>query len=128
MDELKERKLVASYNRKNYQEVHRKSWIYFSFALPGCESSKDAQKRIMTSLKDIAREHPGEKVLISGHGQLLALLLKHINPNFGFSDQRRLFNPDMKVFKVSADQITESQAPCALQSAVKEIAVPAVKF
>ena len=82
----------------------------------------------MTSLKDIAREHPGEKVLISGHGQLLALLLKHINPNFGFSDQRRLFNPDMKVFKVSADQITESQAPCALQSAVKEIAVPAVKF
>ena len=127
-DDLKERRLVLNYNKKNYQEVHRKSWIYFSFALPGCESSHVAQDRIVSTLKMIARLHAGEQVLVSGHGQLLALLLNHIDSRFAYKNQSQIFNPDLRIFDVTQNQIIEKSASNPLCDAVKKIAVPAVKF
>ena len=127
-EDLKERLLVPSFNKKNYQEVHRKSWTYFSFSLPGCESSKSAQERIVSVLKLIANKHPGEKILVSGHGQLLALVLHHIDRSFGFKDQYGLLNPDLRVFKVTGGLLEESEDSHDLQSKIKKIAVPAMKF
>ncbi|MFK7823536.1 MAG: histidine phosphatase family protein [Oligoflexales bacterium] len=128
LDQLKERQLVLSYNKKNYQEIHRKSWIYFSFSLPGCESSKSAQERILATLKHIAAVHTGKQVLVSGHGQLLALALNYLNKSFGFNEQRTLLNPDLKIFKFQDDFLEVYEDPMQLDQEIRKIAVPPVRF
>lgn len=128
LDRLKERQLLPVYSRKNYQEVHRKSWIYFDFALPGCESSKSAQSRITSTLEDIAQQHLGSRILVSGHGQLLALLMRHIDSNFGFKDQRNILNPELRVFKIGNGCIEESNEADKLQKEIRKIAVVAMNF
>ena len=64
--------------------------------LAGGESGSEAAERGIAAISKL----PHQSIVVT-HGNLLALLLNHWNPDYGFADWRNLSNPD--VFKISFD-------------------------
>ncbi len=93
-EDLRER-LVAKEIVKDFQEIWRRSWGDFNFALPGCESSLDAQQRFVAAVKDIFAGYSDKTIGISTHGNVMGLLLNHIDRAFGREQADRLTNPDV---------------------------------
>jgi 2,3-bisphosphoglycerate-dependent phosphoglycerate mutase len=62
--------------------------------LPGGESGRAAQQRVLAAVADIRRGAGAAPVLVS-HGNLIALLLQHFDARFDFAAWRRLTNPDV---------------------------------
>jgi 2,3-bisphosphoglycerate-dependent phosphoglycerate mutase len=95
-DDLRERKLAPG-RLPNVLEMIERSWSDFDFALPGCESARQAQARAVAAIDALA----GEVVLVSSHGQLISLYLNALDPKFGFEGWRSMSNP--QVFRLSRD-------------------------
>ena len=71
------------------------SWEDFSFALPGGESSSAARDRFLTALREVATGHEGEAIGIVSHGNVIALLLNHLNRAYGREQAEGIRNPDV---------------------------------
>ena len=93
-EDLRER-LVAKEIVRDFQEISRRSWDDFDFALPGCESSLVAQQRFVAAVKDIFAGYPHKTIGISTHGNVIGLLLNHIDRAFGREQADGLKNPDV---------------------------------
>lgn len=93
-DELRERRISFGL-LDNFAEVWRNSWDDFDFALPGCESSGEAQIRFVSAVEAVVKRYPGDRIGISTHGNVLGLFLNHIDPAFGRTETDALTNPDL---------------------------------
>ena len=102
-DDLRER-LVAKEIVGDFHELWRRSWDDFNFALAGCESSFDAQKRFVGAVADIHARHPAKTIAISAHGYVIGLFLNYIDPAFGRVQAAGLKNPDV-VRVVAGDRL-----------------------
>ena len=99
-DDLRER-LVVQGIVDGFSKIWRRSWDDFNFAMPGCESSLDAQKRFAAAVEDILAGNKRETIGISAHGNVIGLFLNHIHPAFRRDEAEALTNPD--VVRVLAD-------------------------
>ena len=81
--DLRERRLSHE-PISNFIEIIEQSWADFDFALPGCESAGEAQRRALSTINGLAEENSRRQIVISTHGQLLSLFLHHVDPSFGF--------------------------------------------
>ena len=95
--DLRERKLCEAM-RDDWRELVKRAWADLSFALPGCESGMDCQKRVLACLAGLTAEFPGRTVAVCSHGNAIGLLLKAMDRTFGYEDWRRMENPD--VFRI----------------------------
>lgn len=96
---LKE-KLTGDISGKNLNEEKRKMWDDFDAKLPGAESSKEATERAISALNNIKNQlSEGSAVAVQSHGTLIALILHHFNPNFGFTEWKNMTMPD--IYKIS---------------------------
>lgn len=86
---LRERTLSLE-PRDDWFELLRHSFEDNSFALPGAESGQDATTRIL----NVVGRADGTTILVT-HGNLLALLLQHVDNRFDFETWRNLSNPDV---------------------------------
>ena len=102
-EDLRER-LGAKEIVKDFQEIWLRSWDDFNFALPGCESSLDAQQRFVAAVKDIFAGHSHKSIGISTHGHVIGLFLNHLDCAFGREQAERLKNPDV-VRVVASDRL-----------------------
>ena len=93
-DDLRER-LVVQGIVDDFSDIWRRSWDDFNFAMPGCESSLDAQKRFVAAVEDILAGNKRETIGISAHGNVIGLFLNHIHPAFGKAEAEALTNPDV---------------------------------
>jgi 2,3-bisphosphoglycerate-dependent phosphoglycerate mutase len=91
---LRERRITTKL-RKDFEDVMRKSWEDFTFALPGCESSEAAQQRIGQAVDQIISDHRGKTVAISSHGNSIGLYLNTLDPSFGMKEMFSIRNPDV---------------------------------
>ncbi len=103
--ELRERKVAVGI-REDFPEVWRRSWEEFSFALPGCESSLQAQRRFVEAVNRIVRQETSSTIGISAHGNVIALLLNHVEPDYGWREADRLRNPDVVKLDVIGNGLT----------------------
>ena len=92
--ELRERKLTEG-RRDDWFAMLQCAWADFSFALPYCESSYDCQQRMCQCLAKLAANHGGQTLLISSHGNAIALYLNALDSAFGFEDWAAMQNPDV---------------------------------
>ena len=76
--------------RADWFELLRHSFEDASFKLSGAESGLDATARIL----NIVAQTNGPTILVT-HGNLLALLLQHVDNRFDFDTWRTLSNPDV---------------------------------
>ncbi|MCT4784508.1 MULTISPECIES: histidine phosphatase family protein [Exiguobacterium] len=88
---LRERVLSVE-PRDDWFDLLRRSFEDDSLALPGAESGRDATDRILQVLRE--DEGHGTTLLVT-HGNLLALLLQHVDYRFDFDTWRNLSNPDV---------------------------------
>ena len=71
------------------------TWEDFSFSQPGGESNAQAQQRMVATHDRLLAMHPRGRILVSTHGNVLALLLKHYEPSIGFDFWDALSRPDV---------------------------------
>ena len=92
--DLRERKITEGV-RKDFPQLWMRSWKDFSFALPGCENSFDAQRRFVGAVSRIVSDETSPTIAISAHGNVIALMLNHVEPGYGWEEADRLRNPDV---------------------------------
>ena len=80
------------------------AWRDPFFAHPGGESSAEAQKRGLAVVKRLQARHPNEAIVLSTHGNLLALILQGFDPSIGFAFWKALTMPDAYVLKIGDGQ------------------------
>ena len=98
---LRERKLTPG-SVENWLEVLKHAWQHFDFALPHCESSAQCQARMVGTLRDLVQGQAGNVLLVSSHGNAIALYLHALDPSYGFDNWAAMKNPD--VFRIYYDK------------------------
>jgi 2,3-bisphosphoglycerate-dependent phosphoglycerate mutase len=78
----------------DWRERLRASFDDPDLCLPGGESSRAATARAIAAL-DGARAHAAHATVVVTHGNLLALILRTVDPGIGFDHWQALSNPDL---------------------------------
>jgi 2,3-bisphosphoglycerate-dependent phosphoglycerate mutase len=99
--DLRERKLSEKVFEVFFGAVEA-TWQNPSFAHPGGETSDDAQKRGIAVVERLQVKSPNEAIVLSTHGNLMALLLQGFDPTIDFVFWRSLTMPD--VYKLTISQ------------------------
>ena len=86
---------------EDFQPVWIQSWEDFDFALPGCESNRQAQQRFLEAVRSVICECVGGIVGICTHGAVIGLMLHAMEAGGGREYTETLTNPD--VIRVRVD-------------------------
>ncbi|UXS22626.1 histidine phosphatase family protein [Staphylococcus delphini] len=77
-------------------------WMNFDYRLPGGESLKQVQQRIIPSFQDILSQEKGETIVISGHGTSLAVLFHTLTGGtFAYEQFKQMTMPDVYTYDVN---------------------------
>ena len=122
--DLRER-LIVNDNCHPSDEVWRRSWEDFSFALPECEPSNAAQVRICRAVADIATRTHRVSALFT-HGNVIGLFLNSLVADYGRLQAEALTNPD--VIKVDCEVEAFRWDAAFRLAGLAEIATPYVSM
>ena len=79
------------------------TWDDFSYTHPGGESNSAAQQRGVAVLFRLDQLHQADHIVISTHGNLLAMMLHHFEPSIDFNFWKSMTFPDIYHLKIEAD-------------------------
>jgi 2,3-bisphosphoglycerate-dependent phosphoglycerate mutase len=99
--ELQERRLGVGVF-EDFLNAIEVTWQNPSFAHPGGESSVMAQKRGIAVIKRLLELHPAQHIVLSTHGNLIALVLQEFDPSVNFTFWKSLTIPD--VYRLSINK------------------------
>ena len=99
--DLQERKLGDGVFEDFFKAVEV-TWQNLSFAHPGGESSFMAQKRGIAVVQRLLVKHPGQQIVLSTHGNLMALILQSFDLSVDFIFWKSLTMPD--VYKLTINK------------------------
>ena len=99
--ELRERQL-GNYLGKDFFEAVRETWQNPSFAHPEGEANSTAQARGLAALRRLQKEQAAEHIVLSTHGNLMALVIQGFDPSIDFSFWKSLTMPD--IYELSFSQ------------------------
>lgn len=84
--------------RANLKETFENPYMTFA----GGESSEEATRRMVEVVEGVFKSKLSNTVLVT-HGNVMALLLKYYNKQFGFNEWAKLSNPD--IYRLSLDSL-----------------------
>jgi 2,3-bisphosphoglycerate-dependent phosphoglycerate mutase len=93
VDDLRERTLVVPPGA-TFEDAVAAAWGSPDERVGGSESNRDAAARGRRVVDDLVARHAGQRVVLSTHGNLLALVLNALDPAFGLEAWRALTFPD----------------------------------
>jgi 2,3-bisphosphoglycerate-dependent phosphoglycerate mutase len=93
-DELRER-AMGDTGDLSFLDAVETLWRDPSFAFPGGESNEEARERGVDVLERMVQHYPDDYIVVSTHGNLMALMLQHIDPSVDFEFWRALTMPDV---------------------------------
>lgn len=85
----------------------RRTWDDPAWAWPGGETNLAAQQRGVRVVRQLARTHAGQQIVVATHGNLLALILQHYDPSIGWAFWQALSMPD--VYRLMLDPPRQPQ-------------------
>jgi broad specificity phosphatase PhoE len=94
--DLRERQLGRVSGLAFFEAIEA-TWQDRSFAFPGGESNQVAQLRGLRVLDRLQAQAMAEPVVLSTHGNLMALILQHFDASVDFAFWRALTMPDIYV-------------------------------
>lgn len=97
-DRLSER-VLSSENLSNWMSPLRESFDDLDKKLPGGESSREAMQRGVSVIQELL-DNTYRDIVVVTHGNLLSLIIKHYDKQFGFSDWKGLSNPDVYMITI----------------------------
>lgn len=92
VEPLRERKLSEAMV-PDWRDHLEHSWLDFDYRLPGGESARECQQRMIACLTSLAQSHGGESLVVCSHGNALSLFLNSLDPSFGFAAWQTMSNP-----------------------------------
>jgi 2,3-bisphosphoglycerate-dependent phosphoglycerate mutase len=94
VEQLREREVPAVPLRA-FEQMIKAAWQSPAIGPAGGESNVHAQKRGVDVLHRIVARHPGEHIVVSTHGDLLALMMNGLDRSYGYELWRHLTFPDV---------------------------------
>ncbi|HZF31497.1 MAG TPA: histidine phosphatase family protein [Gammaproteobacteria bacterium] len=85
----------------DWDTLWKKVWSDFDFAFPDGESSRQAQARMYEATLQVVTTSVARTLAISSHGNVIGLLLQHIDRRFAFEHACAIRNPE--VLRVTFD-------------------------
>ncbi|GIN57641.1 phosphoglycerate mutase [Lederbergia ruris] len=101
-------RILSTQNYPDWFEKLKATFDDFELKFEGGESSLDATKRIVEVIESIFNSNH-ENTIIVTHGNLMSLLLKHFDKDFGFDDWKNLSNPDIYLLKYKNNKVTSER-------------------
>jgi 2,3-bisphosphoglycerate-dependent phosphoglycerate mutase len=98
-------RILSKSNLTDWLEKLEQSFENMDLSFHGGESGREAQQRILSVVSDILKQD-GKNIILVTHGNLMALLLQHYDPSFGFQKWRALSNPDVYQIDFHEKEIT----------------------
>jgi broad specificity phosphatase PhoE len=92
--EFRERAL-GSWSTVTFEEAVRRTWEDPKFAHPAGETNREAQRRGVRCIREILEARLEDPFVVGTHGNLLALILNHFDPDIGYDFWSRLSMPDI---------------------------------
>jgi 2,3-bisphosphoglycerate-dependent phosphoglycerate mutase len=103
-DRFRERRL-GDFGALSFQEAVERTWSELDFSFPDGESNANARARGVQALDDHTSRAGAYGIVISTHGNLLALILNHFEPSIGYPFWTSLTMPD--VYRLAPDRGSE---------------------
>ncbi|WP_080848906.1 histidine phosphatase family protein [Cytobacillus gottheilii] len=103
-ENFKERTLAAR-PLEDFQAAIAMVWSDEDFSWEGGESNKFAQQRGVTVTKELLKRHPGQKVAVGTHGNLMALIMNYYHKDYGFDFWKSLDMPDIYMLVFSGNDL-----------------------
>lgn len=94
VDDLRERTLVVPAGA-TFEDAIAAAWAGPNERVGESESNREAARRGRRVIDDVVARHAGARVVLSTHGNLLALTLGTFDPAFGYDAWRALTFPDV---------------------------------
>ena len=86
---------------EDFSKAVEVTWWNPLFAHPGGESNVMAQKRGIAVVQRLLEKHPTQHIVLSTHGNLMALILQTFDPSVDFMFWRSLTMPDIYKLNIS---------------------------
>ena len=83
------------------------SWEDFSVSFPGGETSAAAQERIWVAFQEIVRLHSEGRVAAASHGNIMALLMNRIDPQYHYEFWSEMTWPDVYRLTIRSGSVTD---------------------
>lgn len=103
--DLRERKL-GNKNFENFFGAVEVTWRNPLFAHPGGETSAEAQKRGLAIVKRLTAISSDKAIVLSTHGNLMALTLQSLDPSIDFYFWKSMTMPDIYLLKIGSRKPT----------------------
>ncbi len=91
---MRERELPVQ-RAGEFEAVVRGSWLKPEVVMPGAEPLLAVQARGLNAVRSVLSQHPGQGVVVSTHGNLLALVVNALESAYGYEFWRGLTFPDV---------------------------------
>lgn len=98
-------RVLSSENLPDWFEKLRATFEEMELKFEGGESSQEAMNRIVEVVEAVFNSEAKNSIIVT-HGNLMALLLKHYNDEFGFNDWINLSNPDVFQLTYEFNKVT----------------------
>ena len=108
VENLRERDLPAV-PLSEFETMIREAWLDPDSSPGGGESNLDAQERGLAVLRNILTRHPDKPVVISTHGNLMALMMNALDPEYGYEFWRSLSFPDTYRLHFDGDRLMKAE-------------------
>ena len=102
--ELRERKLSDSPTVNDFFAAVKQTWRDPSCAHPGGETNAAAQRRGVAVVQRLLGQHPGEHLVLSMHGNLLALVLQYFDMRIDYAFWKALTMPDVYELRMESGE------------------------
>jgi len=103
--DLRER-VLGKENFEDFLGAVEATWRDPFFSHPGGESSAIAQSRGLAVVKRLQTKSSNEAVVLSTHGNLMALILQGFDPSIDYAFWKSLTMPDIYVLKIRSSKQT----------------------
>jgi 2,3-bisphosphoglycerate-dependent phosphoglycerate mutase len=97
-------RVLSTENFSDWFEKLKQTFDDFELKFEGGESSQEAMKRIVKVVEGIFNGETKNTIIVT-HGNLMSLLLKYFNKDFGFDDWQNLSNPDVFLLKNKSNKV-----------------------
>jgi 2,3-bisphosphoglycerate-dependent phosphoglycerate mutase len=103
---LRERELGDAPGYTDFHAAVERVWQDPSYAHPGGESNAVAQRRGVTVVERLRAQYPGGHVVLSTHGNLMALVLQHYDAQIDYNFWKALTEPDVYALQLEGDEVS----------------------
>ena len=92
---LKPEEVVLPYD--DFIHAIKKSHEDHKFSLEGGESIEEVQKRTIPFIHQIMDKHKGKNIIIASHGNVMTMIMKYYDSNYGYEFWKETTMPDIYI-------------------------------